>query len=82
LAIERKQLAVDTEKFQTSEAGIFAVGDINTYPGKKKLILCGFHEAALASFAAAAIVFPDTPTLLQYTTTSTLLHHRLGVTHS
>ena len=82
LDIERKQLRVDTEKFQTSESGIFAVGDINTYPGKKKLILCGFHEAALASFAAAAIVFPDTPTLLQYTTTSTLLHQRLGVTHS
>ena len=82
LAIERKQLAVDTEKFQTNEVGIFAVGDINTYPGKKKLILCGFHEAALASFAAAALVFPDTPTLLQYTTTSTLLHQRLGVTHS
>ena len=81
LAIERKQLAVDTEKFQTSEAGIFAVGDINTYPGKKKLILCGFHEAALASFAAAALVFPDTTTLLQYTTTSTLLHQRLGVAH-
>ncbi len=81
LDIERKQLKVDTEKFQTSEAGIFAVGDINTYPGKKKLILCGFHEAALASFAAAAIVFPDTPTLLQYTTTSTQLHQRLGVTH-
>lgn len=82
LAIERKQLTVDTEKFQTSETGIFAVGDINTYPGKKKLILCGFHEAALASFAAAAIVFPDTQTILQYTTTSTLLHQRLGVTHS
>ena len=80
LAIERKQLVVDTEKFQTNESGIFAVGDINTYPGKKKLILCGFHEAALASFAAAALVFPDTPTLLQYTTTSTLLHQRLGVT--
>jgi thioredoxin reductase (NADPH) len=82
LAIERKQLVVDTEKFQTSEAGIFAVGDINTYPGKKKLILCGFHEAALASFAAAEIVFPDATTLLQYTTTSTLLHQRLGVTHA
>jgi thioredoxin reductase (NADPH) len=62
--------------------GIFAVGDINTYPGKKKLILCGFHEAALASFAAAVIVFPDTPTILQYTTTSTLLHQRLGVKHA
>ncbi len=82
LDIERKQLKVDTEQFQTNEAGIFAVGDINTYPGKKKLILCGFHEAALASFAAAALVFPDTPTLLQYTTTSTLLHQRLGLTHS
>ena len=82
LAIERKQLAVDTERFQTSETGIFAIGDINTYPGKKKLILCGFHEAALASFAAAAIVYPDTPTILQYTTTSTLLHQRLGVAHS
>jgi thioredoxin reductase (NADPH) len=82
LDIERKQLKVDTEKFQTSETGIFAVGDINTYPGKKKLILCGFHEAALASFAAAEIFFPETPTLLQYTTTSTLLHQRLGVTHS
>lgn len=81
LDIERKQLAVDTEKLQTSEAGIFAVGDINTYPGKKKLILCGFHEAALASFAAAALVFPDSPPLLQYTTTSTLLHQRLGVAH-
>lgn len=79
LAMDRKQLAVDTEQFQTSEKGIFAVGDINTYPGKKKLILCGFHEAALASFAAAALVFPDTPTLLQYTTTSTLLHQRLGI---
>ncbi len=82
LDIERKQLKVDTEQFQTSETGIFAVGDINTYPGKKKLILCGFHEAALAAFAAAALVFPATPTLLQYTTTSSLLHQRLGVSHS
>ena len=81
LALERKQLTVDTEKFQTNETGIFAVGDINTYPGKKKLILCGFHEATLAAFAAAALVIPETPTLLQYTTTSTLLHQRLGVTH-
>jgi len=55
LAIERKQLVVDTEKFETSIPGIFAVGDINTYPGKKKLILSGFHEAALAAFAAAPI---------------------------
>ena len=78
LAIDRKQLNVDTEKFQTSEVGIFAVGDINTYPGKKKLIVSGFHEATLAAFAAAEIVFPNTPTQLLYTTTSTLLLKRLG----
>ena len=53
LDIERKQLKVDTEKFSTNVPGIFAVGDINTYPGKKKLILSGFHECALAAFGAA-----------------------------
>lgn len=79
LALERKQLVVDTAQFQTSEPGIFAVGDVNTYPGKKKLILCGFHEAALAAFGAAAIVFPDKPTHLEYTTTSPRLHKVLGV---
>ena len=78
LALDRKQLQVDTEKFQTSEVGIFAVGDINTYPGKRKLIVSGFHEATLAAFAAAEIVFPNTPTQLLYTTTSTLLLKRLG----
>ena len=79
LDIERRQLKVDTEKFQTSEKGIFAVGDINTYPGKKKLILSGFHEAALAAFGATAIVFPDKKVMLQYTTTSPKLHKVLGV---
>jgi thioredoxin reductase (NADPH) len=79
LAMERKQLVVDTERFETSEPGIFAVGDINTYPGKKKLIVCGFHEATLAAFAAAARVFPDKAIPLQYTTTSPRLHHLLGV---
>ena len=79
LALERKQLIVDTAQFQTSERGIFAVGDVNTYPGKKKLILCGFHEAALAAFGAAAIVFPDKPIHLEYTTTSPRLHKALGV---
>ena len=79
LALERKQLVVDTAKFQTSVPGIFAVGDVNTYPGKKKLILCGFHEAALAAYGAAAIVFPDRPTPLEYTTTSPRLHRALGV---
>ncbi|MBP8144876.1 NAD(P)/FAD-dependent oxidoreductase [Pseudorhodoferax sp.] len=79
LALERKQILVDTEKFQTSEPGIFAVGDVNTYPGKKKLILSGFHEAALAAFAASPIVFPEKRVLLQYTTTSPKLHKVLGV---
>ena len=79
LAMERKQLVVNTENFGTSEPGIFAVGDINTYPGKKKLILCGFHEATLAAFGAVALLRPAEKTLLQYTTTSTLLHQRLGL---
>ncbi len=77
--LERKQIAVDTEKFETSTPGIFAVGDVNTYPGKKKLILSGFHEAALAAFAAAPYVFPDKRIHLQYTTTSPKLHKVLGV---
>lgn len=79
LDIERKQLLVDTEKFSTSVPGIFAVGDINTYPGKKKLILSGFHEATLAAFGAAPFVYPDKKVMLQYTTTSTQLHKVLGV---
>jgi thioredoxin reductase (NADPH) len=79
LDIERKQLVVDTEQFSTNVPGIFAVGDINTYPGKKKLILSGFHEAALAAFGAAPIIFPDKRIHLQYTTTSPKLHKVLGV---
>ncbi len=79
LGLERKQVVVDTEKFESSIPGIFAVGDINTYPGKKKLILCGFHEAALAAFGAAPYVFPNKPLHLQYTTTSPKLHKVLGV---
>lgn len=79
LALERKQIVVDTEKFETSVPGIFAVGDVNTYPGKKKLILSGFHEAALAAFGAAPYVFPDKRVHLQYTTTSPKLHKVLGV---
>jgi thioredoxin reductase (NADPH) len=79
LALQRKALAVDTEKFQTSVPGIFAVGDINTYPGKKKLILSGFHEAALASFAIQHHLFPQKKQFLQYTTTSPIMHKRLGV---
>ncbi len=79
LALARKQLVVDTERFQTSTPGIFAVGDVNTYPGKKKLILCGFHEAALASFAAAAHLRGGAAPPLEYTTSSTRLHKILGV---
>ena len=79
LDMERKQVAVDTEKFSTSVKGIFAVGDINTYPGKKKLILSGFHECALAAFGVAELVFPGKKTMLEYTTTSSRLHRLLGV---
>lgn len=79
LNIERKQVVVDTEKFETSVPGIFAVGDINVYPGKKKLILSGFHEAALAAFGAAPYIFPEKRIHLQYTTTSPKLHKVLGV---
>jgi thioredoxin reductase (NADPH) len=79
LDIDRKQIAVDTAHFQTSTPGIYAVGDINIYPGKKKLILSGFHEAALAAFAAAAYLAPEKQIQLQYTTTSPKLHKVLGV---
>jgi len=79
LTISKKAIEVDTEKFETNIPGIFAVGDINTYPGKKKLILSGFHEAALAAFAAKAIIEPGKKVNLQYTTTSPVMHERLGV---
>lgn len=79
LDLDRKQIAVDTASFQTSTPGIYAVGDINIYPGKKKLILSGFHEAALAAFAAAAYLAPEKQIQLQYTTTSPKLHKVLGV---
>jgi thioredoxin reductase (NADPH) len=79
LALEKRALVVDTEKFQTSVPGIFAVGDVNTYPGKKKLILSGFHEAALAAFGIQAYLYPGKRQFLQYTTTSPVMHQRLGV---
>ena len=82
LDIERKQLVVNTETYGTSEPGIFAVGDINTYPGKKKLILCGFHEATLAAYGALPFVFPGKDVFFQYTTTSPKLHKVLGVAPS
>lgn len=79
LALERKLLTVDTARFETSLPGVYAVGDINHYPGKRKLLVSGFHEATLAAFAAAERVFPGQPVHLQYTTTSPKLHERLGV---
>ncbi|MEX1181522.1 MAG: NAD(P)/FAD-dependent oxidoreductase [Cucumibacter sp.] len=72
-------IPVDTARFETSEPGIFAIGDINTYPGKLKLILCGFHEAALMAQAAIRIVHPEQKIVFQYTTSSTSLHKKLGV---
>jgi len=81
MELEKKALKVDTEKFQTSIPGIFAVGDINTYPGKKKLILSGFHEAALAAFAIQHYLYPSKKQFLQYTTTSPVMQRRLGVPH-
>ncbi|MDP9065466.1 MAG: NAD(P)/FAD-dependent oxidoreductase, partial [Pseudomonadota bacterium] len=79
MELEKKALKVDTEKFQTSMPGIYAIGDINTYPGKKKLILSGFHEAALAAFAIQHHLFPEKRQFLQYTTTSPIMQKRLGV---
>ena len=80
LALERKQLVVDTERFETSTPGIHAIGDVNTYPGKQKLIVSGFHEATLAAYAIASRVYPDRAQPLLYTTTSPKLHKLLGVT--
>lgn len=79
LDLNRKTVNVDTEKFETNIPGIFAIGDINYYPGKKKLILSGFHEAALAAFAAKAVIEPGKKVHLQYTTTSPVMHERLGL---
>ena len=79
LDLNRKTINVDTEKFETNVPGIYAIGDINYYPGKKKLILSGFHEAARAAFAAKERIEPGKKARLQYTTTSPLMHERLGV---
>jgi len=79
LKLHEDRIAVDTAKFETSEPGVFAIGDINNYPGKLKLILSGFHEAALMAQAAHHIVYPDRRLVFQYTTTSTSLHKKLGV---
>ncbi len=79
LNLNENLITVDTEKFETSTAGIFAVGDINYYPGKLKLILSGFHEAALAAQAVFPRVFPGKKLRFQYTTSSSDLQKKLGV---
>jgi thioredoxin reductase (NADPH) len=79
LNLDRDMIAVDTASFETNVAGIFAVGDIGTYPGKLKLILCGFHEAALMAQKAYHYIFPDKRLVFQYTTSSTSLQKKLGV---
>ena len=79
LDLKGKQIRVDTARFESSVAGVFAVGDVNAYPGKKKLILSGFHEAALAAFAIKERLNPGRKVHLQYTTTSPVMHERLGV---
>jgi thioredoxin reductase (NADPH) len=79
LDLQSELVPVDTEKFETSVKGIFAVGDINTYPGKLKLILSGFHETALMSQQAHRYVYPDKRLVFQYTTSSTSLQKKLGV---
>lgn len=79
LALERKQLAVDPATCATAQPGIYAVGDINHYPGKKKLILCAFHEATLAAYDAAERLVSDRKVVVEYTTTSTRLQGLLKV---
>jgi thioredoxin reductase (NADPH) len=79
LNLHENLVPVDTEKFETDHPGIFAVGDINTYPGKLKLILCGFHEGALAAQRIHHYVYPEKKLLFQYTTSSTNLQKKLGV---
>ena len=79
LNLEKELIPVDTERFETSEKQIFAIGDINWYPGKLKLILSGFHEAALMAHAAHGYVHPDKKLLFQYTTSSSSLQKKLGV---
>jgi thioredoxin reductase (NADPH) len=79
IALENNLVPVETSAFETSVPGIFAIGDINTYPGKLKLILCGFHEGALMAQKAHRYVYPDKRLVFQYTTSSSSLQKKLGV---
>jgi thioredoxin reductase (NADPH) len=79
LELDGNLVKVDTGTFATNRPGVFAIGDINTYPGKLKLILSGFHEGALMAHAAKKIVHPDERVVFQYTTSSSKLQKKLGV---
>jgi thioredoxin reductase (NADPH) len=79
VALENNLVPVDTAAFETNVPGIFAIGDINTYPGKLKLILSGFHEGALMAQKAHRYVYPDKRLVFQYTTSSSSLQKKLGV---
>ena len=79
IAMDDELIPVDTGTFETNIPGLFAIGDINTYPGKLKLILSGFHEGALMAQKAHRYVFPDKKLVFQYTTSSTSLQKKLGV---
>ena len=79
IELEHNLVPVETSAFETSVPGIFAIGDINTYPGKLKLILCGFHEGALMAQKAHRYVYPDKRLVFQYTTSSSSLQKKLGV---
>jgi thioredoxin reductase (NADPH) len=77
--MEEELIPADTSTFETSVPGLFAIGDINSYPGKLKLILSGFHEAALMAQKAHRYVYPEKKLVFQYTTSSTSLQKKLGV---
>jgi thioredoxin reductase (NADPH) len=79
VALENNLVPVETASFETNVSGIFAIGDINTYPGKLKLILSGFHEGALMAQKAHRYVYPDKRLVFQYTTSSSSLQKKLGV---
>jgi thioredoxin reductase (NADPH) len=79
LNLHENLIPVDTAKFESSTPGIFAIGDINSYPGKLKLILSGFHEAALMAQEAFHHIHPGERLLFQYTTSSSSLQKKLGV---
>jgi len=76
---DRSGWDIETAAFETNVSGIFAIGDINTYPGKLKLILSGFHEGALMAQKAHRYVYPDKRLVFQYTTSSSSLQKKLGV---